>query len=462
MIAITKVRLGVSVAMALAVAGLVTASSLPASGETPAGPTPVDVQVGTLTLDLPVGPNPRAGSAVFTPDSQRLPGVDPVTQTLRVEQPCRVQPGFAPTADPQLLVIGGRVNSTDAWVQYTQRGLGVHPSGGTQPCGDSAGQIGPNEWLSFALGDFFSDGLVEGLYIKKAELQIARRQQADGNLMVGFNNGTATQVQPPVPVVPGDVGAKVTVTNGATAAPFRSIALGTTATNNSRGLSVVGPVTFELWAPSTIDFEVDCGDEVPQTEGGEIATKVVFLRGENQLKNAEDPGDAEDQVNGEDQDNGDGNDEVAGECTKIQVTIAIVNDPDSPDEVTDFVFWNNTNEVDGKAVNATVTVTWAPIDPKWAGRPTGIDYDGYGPGGYIDTPWCVSFTEKEENGQVFYDAVLPPYPGGLGAAGPGANKDGTAPWCLIRSDQYQEGDKVYRTEILFGSGDPKLTTSTAR
>jgi hypothetical protein len=75
--------------------------------------------------------------------------------------------------------------------------------------------------------------------------------------------------------------------------------------------------------------------------------------------------------------------EVDGRCRvlrEVNATVAIVNGPDVPGEVTDFVFWDNdTVDADGKVqrVNATITIEWAPILLASVDAPTQIDYDGY-------------------------------------------------------------------------------------
>jgi hypothetical protein len=182
--------------------------------------------------------------------------------------------------------------------------------------------------------------------------------------------------------------------------------------------------------------EVDCGETVPKfgdLEDGDIATSAVFLRGENSTKVVGDP----------------------TTCTKVNATVAIVTNGQAVNGgVTDYVYWDN-DTLDGNAqVNATITIAWAPIDLADAWKPTLIDYDGYETaGGFVDAQWCLSFTEETgPNGEIIYTGELPFYDG------PGANDDDTAPWCLVKSDQELRGDKLFRTEVFFGSGDPLSKT----
>jgi hypothetical protein len=449
MAASTRTRVGVSIAMALVVAGVVTSSSLPASGEATLSGTPVDAKIGTLAVNLSASGNPRSGSVVFTPAALQLPGVPTLTQAIITEQPCSLSGvKFGPItagedvvdAEKRLLDIDGYlVTSTGlnpAVIQLNQLGLGVNAAGSN--CGDPAGVIGRGEQMTLALGDYLEN---PGIYFKRADVQI-RRSGSGGNLRVSFDDSNFTTID-----VPSVTPAAVTVARGVQELPFEKVALrSTTTSGGSAGLAVETTTTFDVWGPSNIDFEVDCSEPVVQSTGGDVAETVTFLRGENLVKPGPEPGP------GPEPESEPESEPEPEECGTIDVTVAIVNDPGAEDEVTDYVFWNNGNEANASlAVAATLTIEWAAIEPSRAGNPTQVDYDGDGPGGFVDAPWCLAFfSETDTDGKVSYEgSVLPPY------TGPGANLDETAPWCLVSSDQELRGDEVFRTDVFFGSGDPK-------
>jgi hypothetical protein len=456
---------GAAVALGLVVAGAIVASSLPASGQDPATPPlgdPVDVKIGTLTVSLTTSSNPRSGTVVFAPVAERLPGFPTLTQTINTTQPCSTI-GFgnianSPTENDarRLLNVTGQTGTvtspSPATVQLTQLGLGVNPPNAN--CGNPAGVIGNNEQMTFDLGNFFTPTSgFEGVYFKSATLQIARRTTSDGQLRVAFGTSTTFATQP-TPIVSGNTGTPVTVANGD--AGFTSVKLRTTTTSGGNaGLSVVSPTTFEVWAPSDIDFEVDCGEQIVQEgETGDVATNVVFFRGENDLELKDD--------------------DDARTCAKVNATVAIVKDTTLAEQglAPGYVFWNNeTEDAAGKTqrVNATFTIEWAPVDPSLANDPTQIDFDGpTGPAEYIDAPWCLSFSEAVNAEGTIYTGVLPPYlvddpeDTGMQIPGPGANPDGTAPWCVVEREDVTRGNQSFRTEVFYGSGDPSGTRTSLK
>jgi hypothetical protein len=205
----------------------------------------------------------------------------------------------------------------------------------------------------------------------------------------------------------------------------------------------------------TIEFDegVPCSDTREQLGGdGDIAKKVTFLRGENGDK--------------------------AGEefpCAEVGVIIEIIKDNSGTDTVDESsVFWDNSfTDVNGRPqlVEGTVTIDWAPIPVAKANVPTQIDFDGPtikdadgnivgGEGGFIDAPWCLSFSSSTVGSKTTFTATLPPY------TGPGANTNGTAPWCLASSVQSvgatapAPGEPLFvnRTEVFYGAGDPLTRT----
>jgi hypothetical protein len=207
------------------------------------------------------------------------------------------------------------------------------------------------------------------------------------------------------------------------------------------------------WVPSdpvtTFALPVDCGATVQATATGAIATKVLFQRGENENK----PGEG-----------------VAEDCLEVDATVEIVNDPESPDGVTDYVFWDNTFEdINGdiQRVNATVTINWTPVLAEDAVELNRlIDYDGpTGDGPYRETLWCESF-EQTDDDPVTYAAILPDwtYPAETGTQGSiivleTGVEVRKAPWCLVSDTRVQQGGLISQTEVLFGSGDPSRTGS---
>jgi hypothetical protein len=180
---------------------------------------------------------------------------------------------------------------------------------------------------------------------------------------------------------------------------------------------------------------VDCIDGFEVTSEGDIATSALFFRGENGVKDPE---------------------QVPDPCQKVNATVAIVDGPGDNvlgGEINDFVYWDNETADGNGFVQATITIKWAAISPANANIPTQIDYDGFGPGGFVDAQWCVSFTEGEPGpeGQITGTGVLPAYSGD-------GNINGTAPWCLVRSTEVLIGGGVFRTDVFYGSGDPKGAT----
>jgi hypothetical protein len=208
-----------------------------------------------------------------------------------------------------------------------------------------------------------------------------------------------------------------------------------------------------LWIPSdpvtTFALPVDCGATVEANgEEGDIATKVVFKRGENENK----PGEG-----------------VADDCLEVDATVEIVTgDTDAPEDVTDYVFWDNTFEdINGQIqrVNATVTIEWAPVLAADAAELNRlIDYDGpNGPALYRETLWCESF-EQVSDDPVTYSAVLPDWTYTDGNDGSilvieNGVEVRKAPWCLVSDTRVQQGGQIFQTEVLYGSGDPSRTSS---
>jgi hypothetical protein len=119
------------------------------------------------------------------------------------------------------------------------------------------------------------------------------------------------------------------------------------------------------------------------------------------------------------------------------------------------VFWNNAVVgIDGTIQNvaATITIDWAPVPVADADRlDREIDYDADGPAPYSELLWCTSFSQSVDMaGKVTLTGVAP----NIGVGTPGANADGTAPWCLVSNDEDLNGNLISQTQVLYGSGDP--------
>ena len=196
--------------------------------------------------------------------------------------------------------------------------------------------------------------------------------------------------------------------------------------NNTVGESAPGSTTATPWT----DPLVQCGETVPAGGTGSIANSAVFFRGENGSKAA------------------------GSTCADVGVVIEIQagNNATDPGRV----FWNNSNiGLDGlkQDVQGTVTIEWAPVDPAAPGNlAREIDYDADGIGNYTSVLWCKSFSKSTniQTGKVTFTAEQPLLPSGT----PGANADGTAPWCLVSNVETLTNGQITQTQVYYGSGDP--------
>jgi hypothetical protein len=443
MVGTTRRRLGVTVAMGLVVAGAVAASSLTA------GADPVEVELappvkvgGTLTIILEPD---RTGRVELKLDD----GSKTVTQDIRVQEPCN-KLAFEPLVGGDLLDL--KPFSTAAGevsVQVPSNYLGVHA--GNTNCGGPAGQIGHGETLRFALGSYLTSRDVKAT---SAVLFIRKTHKDDGDLRYWLNDENGKKVLVPIGI--GTSGYPVTPESPAKT--LTSITLESTVgpKNTSRGLSVGTETSIRLEnLESETQFEASCGETIVQEgETGDIATKVVFFRGQNDpIKTELAPPD-----------------EVE-ECAEVLTTVQIVPgvpEPEDPeDEELGYVYWDNV-VVDGQPVNATVTIEWAPVPVADAGRLNRqIDYVGVGPfrkGEF--TRWCESFVT---DGLGTFNVILPDYDGEGAIDVAVVDEDGDvvtdgegnvvtekkAPWCLVSDERVLDGGLIYQTQVLFGSGDPK-------
>jgi hypothetical protein len=416
------------------VVGIVGVTSFSASGESAnetTDPVPL-APYGTLTIDL----NGRSGSyKLVDPDGKVIqletPNANP--ETIVTGPPCAaVQPGTGRL----LRLTPNPVSPTSAsdTVQLRDSAIGVNT--GNTSCGTSnAAVISRSEQLKIELGDVLPDGV----QIKSASLQVKKLRS--GNLRyvldTGFS-GQATISQNPQQVL-------VAPTINSEADLFTSITLESTSTKDNEGLSIFTGTSFELLAPSEFEFAVDCGEKVTVIGAGEevddetgevikeadIAQSAVFLRGENGVK--------------------------SGECVDVGVIVEIQDDT-TPGVTEDRVFWNNAKfGVDGTTpqdVQGLLTIVWSPV-ADLAELEREIDYDGFnGPAPYTDVLWCESFSQTSE---TTFTGVLPP----IGVGTPGANLDGTAPWCLVSNEEVlNSAGEIVQTQVFYGSGDPTIKTKS--
>jgi hypothetical protein len=428
-------RRGFGAVSSLLVVGAVGVTSFSASGQSTASTTPPEatepvplVPYGTLTITL----NDRSGTYRWVdPQGQVVALETPNPETIVTGSPCAaVQPG----SGKMLRLTPNPASPTSAsdTVQLRDGALGVNT--GNTSCGTSnAAVISRTEQLEIELGE----ALPEGVQIKSASLQIKKLKS--GNLKYALDGGTLSA---PITISQSLQQVLVAPTINSDQDYFTRIALQSTSTRDNEGLSVSG-ASFELVGPSGFDVAVECGQQVTKLGGGgDIATNVVYFRGENASKSDDTETDPD-------------------PCVDVGVIVEIQKQGEGVAE--DWVFWDNSAVgVDGtpQAVNGTVTIEWAPIPPEFAHEPTQIDFDGPdGPDGFVDAPWCLSFLSETtvvgDVTKVTFTVEQPEYDGLA------ANPDGTAPWCLVSSDQVLDGDGgVHRVETFFGSGDP--TTKTLR
>lgn len=423
---LTGRQLGAALIAGTVITSLVGLSSLSVSGVSNEATDPVLSPFGTLTVEL----GDREGAI-------RLDLVDGsrYTQPLVTQQPC-AQVGFGAVAPSSssagnLLtlnaIVGGRTTPADT-VQLPDDALGVNTG---ENCGAPAGLIGPSELLEIGLGPFFeqfrSEPSTPAVFARSAGLAIDKKFNNDGSLTVGYDGGAQGS---PIAIRTGGQAVGVQP-----AELFNSVTIGSTSTKDSRGLSVGSLTTFDLVAVSA-DFEVavDCGEQVTEIgDDGDIATSAVFFRGENGVNP----------------------DKPIEECEDIGVIVEIEDDADAGVSE-DRVYWNNAvTGISGtpQQVAGTVTIDWTTVDVADVGDlDRRIDYDADGPAGYTDVLWCDSFSRMvNADGDVTFTATLPD----IGVGTPGANSDGTAPWCLVEDTRALNGSgRISQTQVFFGSGDP--------
>ncbi len=422
MIAGTRRNIGAVLAVGLAIGSAVALTSSGASGQEPPPETTADPTAfeGTLTIDLA----DRTGQVLLDEGSD---GIVDRSEEIETAQPCAA---IRPLSGDLLQFVANDGTSLADTVQIDDSALGI--SSDNSNCGNSnAGTINRSESLTIELGPYF-DPL--GVSAQSVTLNVDRFQR--GDLKVGFDGATPQEV--PLGGDPGELSGYPGTVVLTPETPFTSVTVTSTANNNA-GVSIEDLTSFEL--TSEFDFAVDCQEQVSELgDTGESFTSAVFFRGENGPK-------------------------TSAECVDVGVTVEI-QDAGDPGVTDDRVFWvNSTVGVDGgpQDVTGLVTITAAPIPATTSPAQIDalldreIDYDAEGPAPYTDLLWCESFTqstitapENPAESLVVLDATQP----FIGIGTPGANVDGTAPWCLVADDRVLDGGAIFQTITLFGSGDP--------
>ena len=164
----------------------------------------------------------------------------------------------------------------------------------------------------------------------------------------------------------------------------------------------------------------------------------------------------------------------AGACEEIGVDVLIEEEE---------VFWDNaTTGVLGGAqdVQALFTLEWAGVP---ASNPAAlqryINYQGSKTGAFFPVQWCTSFTKDDSQdldgdgtNEVVLTAVLPQGPIAVqdGVSGFDTGRVnvtdlvtndprfvyGEVPWCLVDNSEVLDGGEIFQTQILYGSGDPRM------
>ena len=452
----TSRTIGALAAMGLVVAGIVATSGSPsgAAGETTAEKAAV---TGTLTIELF---SDRTGvvKLAFGGDTD---GSDTLSQRITSDSACPTI-GFGPLtgvgvglgdAGKKLLEFTAIVAGASApTVQLPGSYLGV--DNGIN-CGGPAGQIGQGEQLKIELGTYFDDKI--NVKATSAKLAILRTNNRDGSLNLQFvSPDGVTNFPASPPVIEFSRTGTTTVDTGAIAGGFSGVVLGSTATSNSRGLSLTTVTSFELIGlVSNSVYDTFCSEQVvAKAPGGPVAARAELFRGENDpTKN------------------------VGVPCDDVRATVEIL--PSAPGAPAGAVFWDNTalgvsSPPTPQAFNGTMTINWAPIPAaESASLNRKIDYDGLGTAGaFTDTLWCLSYSATTimvpaagalpARTSVVFDAELPSYPGVTQTVARPGNAPGAVyidgkwrvPWCLVSDSRVLQGSTITQTEVLFGSGDP--------
>lgn len=395
----------------LVIVGVVGVTSLTVSGQSTAPPT---VPYGTLTIDV----TNRAGSVTLA----LLDGTV-YSQPIVTTQPCATLALGAITDGtvtyPGTLLDFTPIAGSSASVQIPGNGIGVESG---QNCGTPAGLLGPGEKLKMSLGSFAAYDTNE-VTVGSAALKIGRSSSADPkDLKVLFDTATTEST------FPVTVGVSTVQLGEFTS----SITIRSTASQNSRGLSLRGQTSFALVAPIPYAEAVDCSDDPVPAEDvattGSAAQDATFTRGDNN--------------------DGEGGVTQIG-CEDIGVTLQIDEDGVFLDKGTVGIFTGAPQDV-----NSILDVTWTPVDPVENAddldREINFFPDEGGPYDiFVPVQWCVSSALVDGT----LTAVHPDAPSELAEAFP---PDGKVPWCLVSDERVLTDDGIVQVQQYHGKGDPRM------
>ncbi len=405
----------------LVIAGVVGVTSLSVSGQTPSPPP--TVPYATLTINI----TDRAGSVTL----ELLDGKT-YNQSILTTQPCATL-ALGPITDgtdtyPGTLLDFTPIAGSGASVQIPGDGIGVESG---QNCGTPAGLLGPGEKLQMSLGTFAAydtneDTVGNEVTVGSASLEIGRSRPADPkDLKVSFDSGTTESTFPVA------VGVSTVQVGEFTS----SITIGSTANQNSRGLSLRGQTSFALVAPIPYAEAVFCSDDpVPAedvAETGPAAQDATFTRGDN---------------------NAAGGGVTQEGCDDIGVTLQIDEDGVFLDKGTVGIFTGEPQDV-----NATLEITWTPLDPESATLAADLDREinffpeapVADPGNvFVPVQWCLSSALEGTT----LTAVHPQFVGPSNH--PFAGDE--VPWCLVSNEETLTDGGIVQVQLYHGKGDPRM------
>lgn len=396
-------RAGIAAVAALVITAGIGINSLTASGSVQTGN--ITVPYGTLTVQF----TDRAGTITL----DRLADGATFTQPIITSQPCAtlqlggLEDGAGNPLSGSLLTFSGHVSSGTPSIQLPGSGLGVHDGSN---CGGPAGLVGPGEKLTLALGSF-ADLTTDEVTVGSASLVIGKSHPQDGSLKLAFDSG--------------NLGPNIGVSNGGATIQVgtafdHSLTLASTASQNSRGLSLRGPTVFNLVAPFGFEQAIDCGDTADATivDDGIAASEAAFVRSETNGKSD-------------------------AACDDAGVTLQI-ND--------DGVFFDNgnlgVNDQTFQDVTGYLQIDWSAVAPDEDERldrrinffPDAGDDDE----DYMPVVWCLGF---DGTGTPIHPETADP---------DFSVFNGVIPWCLVSDDRELDPvtGEIFQVQRYHGSGDP--------
>ena len=338
----------------LVIAGVVGVTSLSVSGQTPSPPP--TVPYATLTINI----TDRAGSVTL----ELLDGKT-YNQSILTTQPCATL-ALGPITDgtdtyPGTLLDFTPIAGSGASVQIPGDGIGVESG---QNCGTPAGLLGPGEKLQMSLGTFAAydtneDTVGNEVTVGSASLEIGGRVRRPEGPQGQF------RLRHDRVDVPGRGRGVHRSGRGVHVEHHHRI----DGEPEQPGLSLRGQTSFALVAPIPYAEAVFCSDDpVPAedvAETGPAAQDATFTRGDN---------------------NAAGGGVTQEGCDDIGVTLQIDEDGVFLDKGTVGIFTGEPQDV-----NATLEITWTPLDPENATwPPTSIERSTSSPKRRLLTPETCS------------------------------------------------------------------------